>query len=174
MGELSYRALSPVDADALHDIVSDWDVVRQLGSWPWPPDRAFTQSRSKPYDGNGFVWGIFRGRDLLGTVGVTEGELGYALKRSEWGKGIMTRAARRAVEHAFQDPKLRKITASTWGDNDASAHLLMKLSFSQLGEKVIHSKARGVPTLCYQHLLSRTHWDGLRSRGEWTIAAAEL
>ncbi|MEJ6401826.1 GNAT family N-acetyltransferase [Yoonia sp. 2307UL14-13] len=173
MNDITYRPLQPADADALHDIVSDWEVVRQLGSWPWPPDRAFTESRCKPYEGDGFVWGIFDGDALIGTMGVTDGDLGYCLKKSHWGRGIATHVGMRAVEKAFADPDVTRITASAWHDNAASDRVLTKLSFSLLSEKLQHAKARDEPTRCYKYLLTRTHWDGLRSRGEWTIAAAE-
>ncbi len=170
---ISYRTLRPEDADALHEIVSDWEVVRQLGSWPWPPDRDFTASRSKPYEGDGFVWGIFDGDMLIGTMGVTDGDLGYCLKKSHWGRGIATYVGKAAVDEAFRDPALTRITASAWHDNGASDRVLEKLSFSQLSTKVQHAKARDEATACHKYLLTRTHWDGLRSRGEWTIAAAE-
>ena len=173
MTDLCYRPLGPQDAPALHQIVSDWNIVRQLGSWPWPPEKAFTDGRSLPFDGDGFVWGIFDNDQLIGTVGVTEGELGFKLRPSAHRRGIMTAAARAAIEHAFDTLDLNKIKARTWFDNAASANLLMKLSFSQLGQRVEPSVARGVPTLCYHFLLTRVHWDDLRSRGEWTIAAAE-
>ena len=48
------RVAQPVldfDTDALHRIVSHWDVVRQLASFPWPPDLAFTATRAQPYHG---------------------------------------------------------------------------------------------------------------------------
>ncbi|WP_373635459.1 GNAT family N-acetyltransferase [Yoonia sp. SS1-5] len=173
MSDIHTRNLQPSDLDALHQIVSDWQVVRQLGSWPWPPDRDFTASRCKPYAGDGFVWGIFDGQELLGTMGVTEGDLGYCFKPDAWGRGIATKMGRKAVEKAFENPGLTRITASAWHDNPASDRVLEKLSFSLLSEKVQHALARDEPTLCYKYLLTRVHWDGLRSRGEWTIAAAE-
>ena len=37
------RPLGPADAADLHAVASHWAVVRQLGRWPWPPDRAFTE-----------------------------------------------------------------------------------------------------------------------------------
>ena len=77
---LTYRAMQAVDAPALHAIVSHWDVTRQLGpKWPWPAEMAFTETRTTPYAGAGFAWGVFLGPDLIGTVAVTEGELGYML-----------------------------------------------------------------------------------------------
>lgn len=173
MTNLHHRGLRPGDVDALHAIVSDWEVVRQLGSWPWPPDYAFTKSRCQPYDGDGFVWGIFEDDTLLGTMGVTNGDLGYCFSKAVWGRGIATCFGKKAIDHAFKDQKLTRITASCWHDNCASDRVLEKLSFSQLGERVQHALARDEQTLCYKYLLTRTHWDGLRSRGEWIIAAAE-
>ncbi|PUB12702.1 GNAT family N-acetyltransferase [Yoonia sediminilitoris] len=173
MTKLQHRFLQPQNTDALHDIVSDWDVVRQLEAWPWPPDRSFTQSRCRPYDGDGFVWGIFEDDVLLGIMGVTKGDIGYCFRQSAWGRGIATHFGRLAINFAFQDPALTKITASCWHDNEGSDRVLHKLSFCQLGEQVQHAFARDEPTLCYKYLLTRTHWDGLRSRGEWTIAAAQ-
>ena len=48
---LTFRDLMPHDAPALHAIVSGWEVVRQLGSWPWPADYDQTLARAVPYAG---------------------------------------------------------------------------------------------------------------------------
>ena len=63
---LEFRSLDPADLPELHGIVSHWEVVRQLGTFPWPPDRDFTAGRAKPYAGRGFVWGMFREGRLIG------------------------------------------------------------------------------------------------------------
>ena len=60
------RSLHPSDVDDQHTIASAWSVVRQLGRWPWPPDRAFTTQRSVPYAGPGFVWGLRQDDRLIG------------------------------------------------------------------------------------------------------------
>ena len=162
MDDITYRSLRPQDADALHGLVSDWDVVRQLGSWPWPPQRAFTQSRCKTYAGNGFVWGIFA-KDLIGTVAITEGELGYSLVRAQWGKGIVTYIAGVAIDHGFRDPARQSITASIWSDNAGSRKVLTKLGFLMDRVGTEHALARDAPTETIYYSLTRAAWHRLRT-----------
>lgn len=123
MGELGYRHLQESDFDALHQIMQDWNVVRQLGSWPWPADPAFTRARSRPYKGEGFVWAICIDDRLIGFVGVTKGDLGYALSPAIHKQQIMTRATQRAIAHAFATTDRMQLTGSTWWDNHASYRL---------------------------------------------------
>lgn len=114
MVDLTYRPLEPTDLPALTDIVSNWEVVRQLGSWPWPHDAEFTASRCKSHVGDGFVWGIIHVGRLVGTNGVTDGRIGYSLRRDRWGRGIMSMAAQDAVSHAFSTPTLAAIHGDFW------------------------------------------------------------
>ncbi len=90
---LTYRPLQRTDLDGLHAIVSQWDVVRQLSSFPWPPERDFTATRAQPYLGRGFVWGMFLQQRLIGTVAVTGDELGYSLVPDLWRQGLPPRPA---------------------------------------------------------------------------------
>lgn len=166
MGELTYRDFAAADFDALHAMMSHWPIVRQLGGWPWPPVPAFTRSRCQPYDGDGFVWAVCDGDQLVGTVGVTKGDLGYALAPAYQGRGIMPKASRHAISHAFATQDLELLTASTWWDNAASYGLLCKLGFRHWQTRYVRSKARGVPTLCNELRLTRTDWDRLRSAAQ--------
>ena len=68
MADITYRTVRESDFDAMHRIVSHWDVVRQLGGWPWPPDPDFTRTRAQAYKGNGFVWAICDDDRLIGTM----------------------------------------------------------------------------------------------------------
>ena len=172
--DVGVRSLGADDVDALHDIMSDFELVHQMGRWPWPADRAFTQSQCKPYAGAGFIWGIFGCDELLGIISVIEGDLECCLKPDARGKGIASHVVRDVVDEAFKDQSLTRITASVWHDNIATAQLLEKISFSQLGQRTQLCLARNEPIPCFKFLLTRTHWDGLRSRREWTIAAPEL
>lgn len=139
---LTYRPMQATDADALHAIVSHFDVTRQLGpKWPWPADPAFTITRAQPFHGPGFVWGIFRDGSLIGTVGVSAGELGYMLAPAAWGQGLATEACRTAIAHAFAQG-LDHIDAGVWSDNLASQHVLTKLGFKVTGGSTGTSPAR--------------------------------
>ena len=153
---LTYRSLQPVDFTGLHDIGSDWEVVRQLGSWPWPPAPDFTASRAAPYLGAGFVWGVFLGGDMIGTVSVTGELLGYSVKKSYWRQGFGEEAVRTALGWAFQ--RVGQVTASVWVDNAASLGLLRKLGFAEIGRSVEMSKARNVEVGLVHLVLDRDLW----------------
>ena len=139
---LAYRPMQATDIDALHGIVSHWDVVRQLASFPWPADRAFTATRALPYTGHGFVWGVLRHGDLIGTMAVTGHELGYSFRPDTWGQGYATEACRVALARAFADGR-DHVEAGVWADNAASLHLLAKLGFRVTGQDRTFNKARG-------------------------------
>lgn len=149
MHDLTYRALCAQDFDAVHAAASDWSVVRQLASWPWPPNPDFTKSRCKPYGGNGFVWGICLDGDLVGTVAVTSGELGYTVHPKAAGRGIMSQAAKAALDHACAHYGMKFFEASVWHDNPASKRVLEKLGFFHWQTRYEPSIARGTPTLCH-------------------------
>lgn len=155
---LTYRDLQPSDAGALHEIVLNWDVVRQLGSFPWPPDPAFTATRAMPYAGDGFAWGVYLLGALIGTVAVTKGALGYMIAPAQWGQGFATEACRFALTHAFETLPLTEITAGVWADNAASRGLLTKLGFVVTGETCEMSKARGVMADGFDMALTRATW----------------
>ena len=163
MVDLTYRNIRPTDFDDLHAMVSYWSVVRQLGGWPWPASNDFTRGRSKPYKGNGFVWASCINARLIGSIGVTNGDLGYMLHPDHHGQGIISRATSKAVDHAFQTTDRDLLTGSTWYDNPTSARILAKLGFVHWQTCYIHSKARGFPALVHQRRLSRADWDRLRS-----------
>ena len=97
---LTYRAMGPDDATALHAIVSQWEVVRQLGSWPWPADSDFTLSRAIPYGGDGFVWGIFLNDVMIGNIAITTGELGYFIDPAHQRRGYAREALAFAIGHS--------------------------------------------------------------------------
>ncbi len=157
---LSYRALQPHDLDPLHAIVSQWEVVRQLGSFPWPADRSHTATRARPYAGEGFIWAIQREGRLIGTVGVWEGELGYMLDPSQHRQGFAEEACRTALDRAFGPMGLTEAHAGVWADNAGSLGLLKKLGFGITGETCDISKARGVATPGYVLRLDAAGWPG--------------
>lgn len=154
------RPLTPADIDDLHAVVSDWAVVRQLGGWPWPPDRDFTAGRCKPFEGEGFVLGIeARGR-IVGSVGVTAKDdvlgLGYMIGPDVSGQGLMTRVGAEVLARAWADyPDLGRIDATVWYDNPASERVLHKLGFRNVQDDRVHAKARGVMTASRQLTLWR-------------------
>ncbi|MBQ2263191.1 MAG: GNAT family N-acetyltransferase [Loktanella sp.] len=166
MADLTYRPPQASDFEAMHAIVSDWSVVRQLGSFPWPAAPDFTRQRCRAYGGQGFVWAICRDDQMIGTVAVTRGELGYKLAPGEQGKGIMTRACSDAINHGFAQWDWPCLTASVWWDNAASAKVLRRCGFIHWQTRYHHSIARRSPTLLHDYRLTRADWEDLRSAAQ--------
>ena len=165
MSDLSYRYLEADDFLDLHAIVSHRSVVRQLGRWPWPPQEAFTRGRCKPFDGDGFVWAVYINNHMIGTMAVTNGELGYMFAPETHGKGFATKAARDAIENAFSTFEWPILKASVWEDNPASAAVLRKCGFTHWQTHYTRSPAR-FPSLVHQYRLPRATWDRLRTNAQ--------
>ena len=166
MVELTFRPPTLEDFDGMHETGSHWSVVRQLGSWPWPPDPNFTRSRCKPYDGEGFVLTILADGVYAGGVAVTGKELGYSISPRFHGKGIGTRAARHAISRAFADYDWPELQACCWHDNIASKRLLEKSGFVHWQTHYDPSFARRRPVLLYRFRLSRARWDSLSNAAQ--------
>jgi RimJ/RimL family protein N-acetyltransferase len=163
MADLTYRNIRGGDFPELHHIASQWDVVRQLGGWPWPADPKFTKSRCKPFKGNGFVWAVCLNDKLCGSIGVTGGDVGYMFDPAVQGRGIASQALTTAINHAFKTDDHDMLTGSTWYDNRASYRVLQKMGFEHWATRYERAKARGLPTLVHYHRLTRITWDRLRT-----------
>ena len=158
---LAYRSLYPTDLEDLHSLVSHWEVVRQLASYPWPPDLAFTRSRAQPFAGRGFVWGAFLSGRLIGTVAVTADELGYMFAPDVWRQGYGTEACQTALSAAFAETGQNRrdhLQAGVWADNLASLALLHRLGFQVTADDLSWNKARGAKVPGHVLRLTRAEW----------------
>lgn len=159
MAEWTTRNLSDADVPAMQEIASHWSVVRQLGSWPWPPVEEFTRSRCQPYpEEHGFVWGICVEGRLVGSIGATRGILGYMFHPDVHGQGVATRFGRMAVQTAFETYDWSMMRAAAWADNAASQRVLEKLGFEKWRTSIDHSVARRVPSQGFDFRLTRARW----------------
>ncbi len=68
--------------------------------------------------------------DTTGTV-----EIGYAINRSERGRGYATEMAGALVAWALAQPGVRRVTAECLARNAASARVLEKLRFDRIGRR---------------------------------------
>lgn len=157
-GAITFRDVHPQDFEAMHGLVTFWEVTRNLGTWPWPPDAEFTRKRCMPFEGDGFVWAVCANTRFIGTVSVVRGELGYMLHPEFHGKGIITRAVQDALDHAFDTLKLDEIHADIWADNLASRHILGRAGFVLTKETIDHAVARDALTESETYSLTRAAW----------------
>src|SRR5262249_54978011 len=107
---LILRPLIPEDAEALHNLVNDFEVARNLSVVPFPyprelADEWIDSTRLALADGSAFHLAI-TGREgeheiLVGVVGVRVdaphrcGRIGYWVCRRFWGHGVATEAGQR-------------------------------------------------------------------------------
>jgi len=140
------RLLEPRDAEELHDVVMA--NREHLAPWmPWVAGYSLSAARTfiaatlrQLADDDGMQTVICDERGIAGTVGVhrinwgnRSTSLGYWLAADRQGRGIMTRAARAYVEHAFGPWDLRRISIEAAPENTRSRAVAERLGFREEG-----------------------------------------
>jgi RimJ/RimL family protein N-acetyltransferase len=150
---LTARKWAIEEAPELHDIYCDPEVTRYLGRANIE-DRSLDKTtqrlkqileRDMKTPGLGF-WCLEANEDgrILGSVLLKqlddreEVEVGYHLRRDEWGNGYATEAARGAVRHGFEVIGLPRIVAVSFAENIASINVIRKLGFQYGGVEWIY------------------------------------
>ena len=154
---LLLRPLRPDDAQALHRLVNDWAVVRNLSKLPFPyprelADEWIASTGSQIEQGTGYhlaIAGQEDGSDLVGCVGLRldmtprVGNLGYWIGRRYWGHGVATEAVVRMSRWALANLDLDRLEAHVAADNPASAAVLRRAGFREIGAGEEAFLARG-------------------------------
>jgi RimJ/RimL family protein N-acetyltransferase len=149
---LLLRPLTLADArhfTALFD--GDWDAVRQAGRMPYPPTEAAIRRWIAGHLGprnHHFLLirkedGAVLGGGGFGFVGRAHmAELGCVLGRAYWGRGYATEAVRAMLDDA-KVLGLDRLEAYSSVDNPASARVLEKVGFADLGVITRNYPTRG-------------------------------
>lgn len=174
---LFLRPAWPEDWAELHALIDDEAVVRNLARLPWPygPEdaksfAALAQAGRHPHFFITLPGG--HGSRLVGCVGLArygdETELGYWIGRRHWGQGYATEAVRAVLAFA-RSLGHRRVVATPFADNAASARVLAKAGFRSTGEvRQISSPARSGPVSALVHaidLLAPVDCDGPQDGG---------
>ena len=156
---LRWRLPRAEDFDAYLGLVSDYEVVKWTASWPHPPDPDLVRRRCIPVpEEQGFAGLIWRGRALIGAMGLIDGEIGFAIARAQWNKGYASEMARAMIARAFQRYDWEEIKASVFVGNDASVRVLEKLGFTETGQGNHTCAAQGCTLPIIHYRLSRDVW----------------
>jgi 8-oxo-dGTP diphosphatase len=155
---LTLRPLTNADAEALHRLVNDFEVTRNLAVVPFPYPRELADdwiasTARELTDGRAYQLAI-TGHDggeehLVGVVGVRVdvkvriGRLGYWVGRRFWGHGVATEAAGRLARWALANLPVDRLAAEVATDNPASASVLRRIGFRQTGEALSQFRSRG-------------------------------
>lgn len=153
------RLFQADDFDAFHALVSDFDVVKTLGSWPHPADPEFTKMRiNTPEAQSGQVNVIECDGRLAGSIGFVHGEIGYMLSQDFWGRGLATWAVGEKLTHGFTSGTDDLVEAGAYIENPASAAVLLKNGFKKTGSELHYCKARDGEFACDMYTITRATW----------------
>jgi [ribosomal protein S5]-alanine N-acetyltransferase len=158
---LLLRDISEADAELMFDLDSDPEVMRYIGSQlandaSWYRDlirTKFVPQQTHSYHGVRVVFDRVSG-DFLGSVSLRpasaskdaqalgwnrsdEIEIGFRFRRSVWGRGVATEAAKPLVAIALADPTTTAIVAYADMSNVASLRVLQKLGLERVGEVLL-------------------------------------
>lgn len=132
------------DLDACMDVVGDPEVTQSLSfdtrdKTAQVSILAADVARAQQSERPDYYLAIANADDLLigfvriGLGGRRSGELGYAVRRKDWGSGYASEAAAVMIDFGFRSLDLHRIQAACGPDNHASQRLLARLGFMPEG-----------------------------------------
>jgi len=140
------RVLREADADELHRLVERNRA--HLSPWmPWAADQtpertaAFIRTTERRLaDNNGFEAAIVLDGQIVGALGfpgvdwvARATSIGYWLDEAHQGHGLMTRAVRALIDHAFGELDLNRVEIRAAAENRRSRAIPERLGFRQEG-----------------------------------------
>lgn len=155
---LALRPLRPDDADAIHRLVNDWEVVRMLSQLPFPyprdlADKWIASTLEQMERGSGYhlaITGQENGQEMvIGCIGLRldltpkVGSLGYWIGRRFWRVGVASEAAARLARWALANLDVERLEAHVAVDNPASGAVLRRAGFREVGKGEENFLARG-------------------------------
>jgi RimJ/RimL family protein N-acetyltransferase len=138
---LTLRPQLPADASAMFAILSDAEAMR---FWNRPPvtrlavvETLMREQQAAMADGLCRYWTMIREGDAIGSVDLSmiesgSAELGFLLRRDQWGSGLATEAVGAAVAQGFGRLRLARLAAAVQTGNRAAARVLEKNGFARV------------------------------------------
>ncbi len=138
---ITLRKLSASDINAFYEWASDSQVAKNLTWNPYQSKKEALAFLTTIVDLHPWFMAICLDGKPIGSItlerknGASQcrAELGYVLTRSYWGKGLMTKAVKLAIEQGFSDLNVVRIEAFVDPMNKASARVLEKAGFVKEG-----------------------------------------
>jgi len=167
---LRLREFTGSDLDALVELHADPETIH---FWPRPPSRDELARQllnsQYAYEQDGFDFWAVELRDdgrFIGRIGLArrfvngkgEIEVGYMLRREDWGHGYATEAARACRDWAFQRLGVARVISLIRPGNLRSVEVAKRNGMKRVGETT-HA---GMPHDVYA--IERAEWKGLTSR----------
>nr|WP_242011717.1 8-oxo-dGTP diphosphatase MutT [Acetobacter oeni] len=177
VGAYTLRGLLPGDANAIHRLVNDWNVIRMLSRlpFPYPHDLAsewIAGTARQAADGTAYHFAVIDNQtgSLIGCVGLTldsrqglrSASLGYWIGRAHWGRGVASLAANRVCRWALANLRLDRLEATAAQDNAGSVAVLKRIGFRQTGTATRPFMARGGEIPVFTFEAERSDFDAIR------------
>lgn len=166
------REYQSSDFDVLHELVQEPDIYRYQ-AWG-PNDRQATrdfiahtidcQTNEPRYFFEVIVLSK-ETEEVLGTIGIRmkdpvskTGDIGYWIRKDQWGKGYGTEIAKRIIQFGFEELGFHRIWAMADLENTGSQKVLLKAGMKHEGtmrdEKIIRGEYR---SSCYFAILQEDY-----------------
>jgi RimJ/RimL family protein N-acetyltransferase len=141
------RELTESDWVQIQEYASDYEVV-QYETWGPNTEKqtkeflayAVKASQESPRQVFEFAVTLKDSGALIGACGIRikdnanrAGDIGYSLRKDQWGKGLGTQVAKALIQFGFADLKLHRIWATCHVDNQASSRVLEKAGMQREG-----------------------------------------
>jgi [ribosomal protein S5]-alanine N-acetyltransferase len=168
---VTLRTLELGDLDAVHALISNMDVVRNMLF------NVCSREESEKFLGDALLesptdhWrsivraiALSPSGDLVGLCGVAilrgaeEGEIWYLVQPESWGRGVATEAARRLLDLGFGELGLHRLWATCLPENPASARVLEKIGMRKEGFLVENLKIHGVWKSSFLYAMLAGEW----------------
>jgi RimJ/RimL family protein N-acetyltransferase len=149
------KPLAMSDARAIQRRFPHWEIVRLLNGkvpWPYPPDGAeqyLKRKVEKQAPIESYAWGLWlktgEPDEVIGTIELRpsatmkEDARGFWLSREFWGQGLMTEAADRVLDFAFDDCGMSEIILSNATPNVRSGAVKVRQGATLIGEDTIET-----------------------------------
>lgn len=165
---LELRPIERQDLDEIVEGLNDFAVVRYLARVPFPYRRRDAEdflasvriSESAAADLTLVIVAEGLPIGCMGLARIGEvNEFGYWLRRTAWGKGYATEAARAFLAHCFGPLGQSRIVSGVFIDNPASLKVQKKLGFMETGMSSRLSLARGGQVAHIDTVLTRARFE---------------
>ncbi len=150
------------DVDTMVALVNNWEITKWLSNVPYPYLQSdgigfVKRSKQKHETGSGYNYLVFFQDTLVGGGGLSLQKngiynLGYWVGKQYWDQGIATEASYALLSFGFDNLRQTKVQAGYFDGNDASARVLKKLGFVNLGRTKLFSKSQN-QVLC-DHMMN--------------------
>lgn len=179
---LILRPVARSDADAMIPLINNIEISKWLSRVAFPYGESDAEEffaavldNDKPDHTRPFAIVSKDEPDrMIGCIGVephsvenhvlsAAAEFGYWIGEPFWGRGLVSEGVLAMITQGFQRGGYKRLTAGYLDGNGASARILEKCGFVDIGPKTIFCKARGEDVLGRDLELSRERWEALQT-----------